>query len=744
MSIQDLMVRILVDDSGVDSGLKSAGKSVSSFGSLIKANLASRAIWEGMERVGSAVKAIGKGALSAYANYEQLVGGVETLFGAGGKSLVEYVNDVGKYSPEISKQYNNLIAAQKQVMADADEAYKTAGLSANDYMETVTSFAAALNSSLDGNTQKSAQYANMAVTDMADNANKMGTSMESIQNAYQGFAKQNYTMLDNLKLGYGGTKSEMERLLADASKLSGQKFDISSYADVVEAIHTVQTEMGITGTTAKEAATTVSGSVNSMKAAWKNWLTGLGNSGADMKKLSSSLFESFQTVVKNMKPVAQNILSAMAETLQTSGPQIIGQAFSFITESLPELISTGGALIDSILQGVETNLPLLIDSGIDIALQLAEGLVSGIPDLIAKVPELISSIASAVTEKLPDIQEAGGKIVEALQTALDDAGLDIDLSDVLSKFQELAPAIAGVTAAVVAFKAAMAIVSIIQGVSGAITAFKSANDAATVSQALLNAVMNANPFVLIVTAIAGVVAALVTLWNTNEGFRAAVMAAWEAIKATVQTVAAAIGTAFSAAWGAVQSAWAAAAGFFSGIWAQITAVFAPVVETLSQIFTDAWNAIKDVLDTWAQYFSEIWENCKAAFNDAVSVGSQIIEDIKNGISSAWESLVGWFTGIWDSLFGNLSANVNVNYGSSGGGGGRAIGMDYVPYNGFPAVLHRGEAILTSYEADQWRRGRSGGNGQGITIVQHINAVPQTPAQLAAATEAYFQRARWAF
>lgn len=735
------MVRILVDDSEVDSGLKSAGKSVSSFGSLVKANLASRAIWEGMERVGSAVKAIGKGALSTYANYEQLVGGVETLFGAGGKSLADYVNTVGKYSTEITKQYNDLMAAQNKVMADADEAYRTAGLSANDYMETVTSFAAALISSLGGNTQKSAEYANMAVVDMADNANKMGSSMESIQNAYQGFAKQNYTMLDNLKLGYGGTKTEMERLLADASKISGKKFDLSSYADVVEAIHTIQTEMGITGTTAKEAATTVSGSVNSMKAAWKNWLTGLGNSDADMKKLSSMLFESFQTVVENVKPVAQNILSAMAETLQTSGPQIIGQAFSFITESLPELIGTGGALVDSILQGIETNLPLLIDSGIDIALQLAEGLVSGIPELIAKVPELISSISSAITGKMSDIQEAGGKIVEALQTALDSAGFDIDLSDVLSKFQELAPAIAGATAAVVAFKSAMAIASIIQGVSRAITAFKKANNAATISQALLNAVMNANPFVLIVTAIAGVVAALVTLWNTNEGFREAVITAWEAIKEAVQNVASVIGTVFSDAWGAVQAAWSAASSFFSEIWGQIVEVFSPVVETLSQFFSQAWDAIKAVLSTWEGYFREIWGNCKSAFEDAFSVGEKIVNDIKSGIGSAWDGLVSWFNKLWNSLFGGRTVNVNVNHNSSGGSS-RAIGMDYVPYNGFPAVLHRGEAVLTHYEADQWRRGRSGGNGQGITIVQHIHATPQTPVQLAAATQAAFEQARW--
>lgn len=727
----DLAVKIGVDDQASDRIKGISQKAVSTFKFAAK----------GAAVTIGAISSLSTMAVKTYADYEQLVGGVETLFGAGGKSLADYVNSVGKYSPEITKQYNDLMAAQNKVMADADDAYRTAGLSANDYMETVTSFAAALISSLGGNTQKSAEYANMAVVDMADNANKMGSSMESIQNAYQGFAKQNYTMLDNLKLGYGGTKTEMERLLADASKISGKKFDLSSYADVVEAIHTIQTEMGITGTTAEEAEHTISGSVNAMKAAWTNWLTGLGNSDSDMKKLSGQLFNSFQTVVKNIKPVAQNILSALTETLQTSGPEIIGEAFQFIGENLPDLFATGGALINGIVDGIEENLPLLIDSGIDIVLQLAEGLATSLPDLIKKSSELISTIKDAVVEKLPDIKEAGERIAESIQEALNNAGFDIDLDKIIDKFNNLFPAIAGVVGALVAFKTAMAISALIKGVSAAIAAFKAANDAATISQALLNAVMNANPFILIATLIAGVITAIIVLWNTNEGFREAVITAWEAIKEAVQTVASVIGTVFSYAWGAVQAAWSAASSFFSEIWGQIVEVFSPVVETLSQFFSQAWDAIKAVLSTWEGYFREIWENCKSAYEDAFSVGEKIVNDIKSGIGSAWDGLVSWFNKLWNSLFGGRTVNVNVNHNSSGGSS-RAIGMDYVPYNGFPAVLHRGEAVLTHYEADQWRRGRSGGNGQGITIVQNIHATPQTPVQLAAATQAAFEQARW--
>ena len=260
--------------------------------------------------VGAAAVKLGKDAVSAFADYEQLVGGVETLFKTSSQKLQAYAND----------------------------AYKTAGLSANAYMETVTSFSASLIQSLGGDTKKAVEYANKAVVDMSDNANKMGTDMTLIQNAYQGFAKQNYTMLDNLKLGYGGTKEEMERLLADAQKISGIKYDISSYADIVDAIHVIQTQIGITGTTAREAEATISGSINAMKSAWENWVTGLGNSKADMKKLTQNLVDGFQTVASNITPIIENITAALPTALVAIIPTV-GTILTSLLSTTDELFS---------------------------------------------------------------------------------------------------------------------------------------------------------------------------------------------------------------------------------------------------------------------------------------------------------------------------------------------------------------------------------------------------------------------
>ena len=240
------------------AGKAGGGKFSSAFGAALKVGGA--AIAAGAAALGK----VASEAISGYADYEQLVGGVETLFAD---------------SADVVQQY-------------ASNAFKTAGLSANEYMETVTSFSASLLQSLGGDTAKAAQVGDMAISDMADNANKMGSSMESIQNAYQGFAKQNYTMLDNLKLGYGGTKTEMERLLADASKLSGVEYNIDSLSDVYEAIHVVQEEMGITGTTAKEAYETISGSLATTKAAWSNLLVGIADENADFPALINNFVES--------------------------------------------------------------------------------------------------------------------------------------------------------------------------------------------------------------------------------------------------------------------------------------------------------------------------------------------------------------------------------------------------------------------------------------------------------------------
>lgn len=304
---------------GLAKRFDSIGTSAVSLGKKIKHAIVAAGITK-------AVTSLSKASISAYANYEQLVGGVETLFGAGGLSLEEYAASVGKSVEKVQDKYNSLMSAQSAVFDNAKNAYRTAGLSANEYMETATSFAASLVSSLKGNTVEAARLTDMAVTDMADNANKMGTSIGSIQNAYQGFAKQNYTMLDNLKLGYGGTKKEMQRLLKDAQKITGQKYNIKNFDDVIEAIHVIQEEMGIAGTTAEEAANTISGSWSATKSAWENLMAGLSDSGADIDELYANLETSAGNVVKNVSKVipalAKNVVKSVGNLLKTAGQKI--------------------------------------------------------------------------------------------------------------------------------------------------------------------------------------------------------------------------------------------------------------------------------------------------------------------------------------------------------------------------------------------------------------------------------------
>lgn len=330
----------------------------------------------------TAVGALVKQAVESYAEEEQLVGGVDTLFSS----------------------------ASAEVQKKADNAYKTAGMSANEYMETVTGFSARLIQSLGGDTEKAAKYADMAITDMSDNVNKMGTDMSLIQNAYQGFAKQNYTMLDNLKLGYGGTKEEMERLLKDASKISGIKYDISSYADIVDAIHVVQTEMGITGTTAKEASTTIQGSISSMKSAWQNLLTGLADENADLDVLVTNMIESVGTVVENVLPK----ISVAAEGIVSLIQNLIPQIPPLIEQLLPPLLE--GAL--SLIQGLVTILPEITSTITGMLPIVLTSLVGMTPEILTSILTIITELLNAITGMLPTIVEAIMQVVPQLITSL--------------------------------------------------------------------------------------------------------------------------------------------------------------------------------------------------------------------------------------------------------------------------------------------------------------------------------------
>ena len=390
-------LKIKID--GDDSGYK---KVLSGLGNTAKSALGgvTKAVGAGLAASAAAITAIGTSAISAYADYEQLTGGVETLFKESSASIIE----------------------------SASNAFKTCGLSANEYMETVTSFSASLLQSVGGDTVAAAAKADQAIIDMSDNANKMGSSMESIQNAYQGFAKQNYTMLDNLKLGYGGTKEEMQRLLSDAQKISGIKYDISSFADITDAIHVIQTEMGITGTTALEASTTIQGSISQMKASWQNLMTGLTDPSQDFDTLITDFSDSVITVGENLIPRIQTILSGISDMIIQLAPMLISQVPEVVSQLLPSLISGAEELtntlfttIGSLVSVAFDNMPQLIEAGKSIILNLLNGLSGNADSIGNEAGIIIETLVSEIITLLPQITQTGLDLLLGLASGISSA-----------------------------------------------------------------------------------------------------------------------------------------------------------------------------------------------------------------------------------------------------------------------------------------------------------------------------------
>lgn len=371
MNLLDLFVKISVDAGDVDKGFSETSSKAETLAGKLKGGLATAAKVGGaaIAAAGAAAVAITKQAVENYGEYEQLVGGVETLFKTSADTVMQY----------------------------AANAYQTAGMSANEYMTTVTAFSASLLQSMGGDTEAAAEKANLAITDMSDNANKMGTDMQSIQNAYQGFAKQNYTMLDNLKLGYGGTKEEMQRLLDDANALNAAQgnytnYTIDSYADIVDAIHTVQTEMGITGTTQLEASTTIQGSIASMKAAYDNFITGLGDENADMSELITNLLGSTVTVAENLLPVVERLLENIGVVVQEKGPEMIEKFVGYAVEKLPQVIELGMKMVLAIVSGLAENLPQIVRSVLDMMATIVKTFVSSLPDIVDVGKQIVKGL----------------------------------------------------------------------------------------------------------------------------------------------------------------------------------------------------------------------------------------------------------------------------------------------------------------------------------------------------------------
>lgn len=474
-----------------------------------------------------AVAAFGKAALDSYAQFEQLVGGVDTLF---------------KESSDQVKKY-------------AKEAYKTAGVSANSYMEQATAFSASLIQSLGGDTKKAAKYADLAIKDMSDNANKMGTSIDIIQQTYQSLMRGNYAMLDNLKLGYGGTKAELERLVEDASKLTGKALDPSKFSDIIEAIHAVQQNIGITGTTAQEAATTIEGSVNTAKAAWQNWLTGLGDENADMSTLTDQLVESVIVAGENIIPRVGEIMVSLGTTVAEKAPEIASKLGTALIDALPPELST--------------------------AFKSAIQLWNMGDDLGEKFRLAFSYVKTVATDELTNLF----------------AGIGIDFGDLTDTLSLVATGVAGVAGGFVTLKGALAISDLIGSVRAGLALLPGVQTLVSNAQMILNGVMSANPFFLVVTVIGALVAAFMTLWTTNEGFRNAVMGIWGSIVSFFTTdVPNAINTALS--W-------------------------------FAQMPGRVWGFLSDVIARLGQWASE-------TFNKAVEAGQKFLQGVTNGFNSAVE------------------------------------------------------------------------------------------------------------
>jgi len=351
------------------AGREAGGSWTAGFGGMLKTGAVAAA-----EYAANAAMEIGQQAFEGFAQYEQLSGGIETLFGDSADA----------------------------VMAHASEAFKTAGMDANSYMETTIQSAAAMINALEGDQAKAAELSNMAITDMADNVNKMGTSMEGVQDAYRGFSRGNFTMLDNLALGFAGTKEGMQELLDKAQEFSGVEYDISSYADIVQAIHVVQTEMGITGTTAKEASETIEGSTAAAKAAWSNLVTGLADENADIEGLVDDFVNSAVTA-------GENILPRIGVIMEGAG--------TLITEGAKTLIPV---LIDSLTE----NAPMLVENGIELVAALAVGLIQATPQLLAAVPDIVLAIGQGLINSGPMIVQAGDQLMTELGAVILDYASD--------------------------------------------------------------------------------------------------------------------------------------------------------------------------------------------------------------------------------------------------------------------------------------------------------------------------------
>lgn len=580
----------------VSSGSSGISKVLGGIGSV--ATAVGKTVAVGVGVASTAVIAMGKSAVSAYADYEQLVGGVETLFKDSAKTVIE----------------------------NASKAYTTAGMSANEYMSTVTSFSASLLQSLGNDTVKASEKADMAITDMSDNANKMGTSMEMIQNAYQGFAKGNMTMLDNLKLGYGGTKEEMQRLLADAEKISGIKYDVSSYADIVDAIHVVQNEMGITGTTAKEASSTISGSLSSMKGAWQNLLTGMGDDTQDFGALVDQFVSSVDTVGANLLPRIEIVLGGVVKLVQGLAPKIIEKIPELVSQLLPSIITASVSLI----QAVVATIPDLVSAIVAQIPAFIQGFVQIVDALIQALPTVVQSLVDALPTLIPALVTGLVQMTVALCQVL---------PQIIQPIIDNLPMILTTIVTTLLQNLPILIQGMIQLVGGLIMAIPQILSALwqTITSLASNAVSNLfgkiKEWILELFPQSGETIVKI-LGTIGDAFKV-----WlEYVKGVFSVIFDVIATPFKLAWEAIKLVWNVVVDYFKMIWENIKTVFSIVDSVLVGDFQGAWDGVKQIWNNCVGFFKDIVSNVTQAFSGVFDILSSPFKKAKDAISNVVDGI----------------------------------------------------------------------------------------------------------
>lgn len=596
--------------------MDSVAKKSSNIGKALKNSLAvaGKAAVAGVAAGSVAYAKLSKDALAGYADYEQYVGGIETLYGENADKMLQY----------------------------ADEAYMTTGQSANEYLNNVIGFSASMMQGLKGDTEAAAERSNMAMVDMADNANKMGTSMESLQNAYKGFAKGNFTMLDNLALGYGGTREEMQRLLADAEKLTGKKYDISNFADITEAIHAIQTEYGITGTTATEASTTISGSLNSVKAAWQNLLTGMGNTDNSVESLVDSFVSTVQTGVSNVITSVKTILPRLTEAIVLLEQQLLPMIPGIINDLLPLVIEGGITLITGLVDGIvsalpaianaaiqgimqligaiQTLLPVILNAGMQILTVLASGLEVNMPQIIQAATDIVFTLVDWILQNLPQIIEVGLQIVVSLAVGIINA-----IPQLVEKVPEIITAIVD-------------------------TLINSIPEIVEAGFTLLVALVEDMPNIVanIVMMLPNIISAIVQYFKDN----------WQTIKDSgYSLLTSLVGRLAEVIPVCVEGL----RTLLNDLISTITEFFSPIAEKGQELLSNMWDGISG----WA---STLYENVKGVWNSVIdtmssifsldnikSIGTNLVEGLWNGISDAgqWirDKISGWCSNVYDWFCG---------------------------------------------------------------------------------------------